>query len=79
MSFRINGEAEFIYGKGSTIVKSKDMIFVPKGIDYTLKTKEEELIVVHLTCESDLPQEIRKFTTAPHYFEKNLGNYTLCG
>lgn len=73
MSFRISGDAEFLCETGSVFVKSKDLIFVPKNFDYTQKAKKEELIVVHLTCEKELPSEIVKFTTEnPQYFERKF-------
>ena len=73
ISFRISGDAEFLHEKGSVFVKSKDLLFVPKNFDYIQKAKEEELIVVHLTCESKLPSEIMKFTTEnPQYFERKF-------
>ena len=73
LSFRITGDAEFLYDSGSTLVKSKDIIFVPKKFDYTQNAKNEELIVVHLNCEKELPSEIVKFTTEnPQYFERKF-------
>ena len=43
LSFRITGDAEFSYDSGSTLVKSKDILFVPKNLIIHKKQKMKSL------------------------------------
>lgn len=71
LSFRIKGNAQFVYPEGSVSVGTKDIVFVPKYFDYRLKAEDEELICIHMQSDKYLPMMIKKFTPEnSQYFEK---------
>ncbi len=64
LSFRIRGNARFICGEERINAESDDVVFVPKGIRYTLDHESEKLYVVHFDTNETLPGKIT--VTKPH-------------
>lgn len=62
ISFRISGNAKFIFNNNITEIKSNDIVFVPAHCNYQLIAKEEELFVIHFESHDILPETIKKFT-----------------
>ncbi len=58
LSFRLRGDATFINGDKKICVSSNDIVFVPKGMQYTLDHGSEHLYVVHFDTDTPLPNEI---------------------
>ncbi len=58
LSFRLKGDATFIHNDKRIYANSNDVVFVPKGIQYTLDHGSEHLYVVHFDTEETLPDEI---------------------
>ena len=58
LSFRLRGDATFINSDEKLHVSSNDVVFVPKGIQYTLDHGNEHLYVVHFDTDTLLPSEI---------------------
>ncbi len=58
LSFRLRGDATFINGDKRIYASSNDVIFVPKGMRYTLDHGKEHLFVVHFDTDTPLPSEI---------------------
>ena len=70
ISYRIQGDAEFICKNETTRVASGDVIFVPAGCEYSLRAEKEQLVVVHFSSSSELPKKIRHFKPKDaNYFE----------
>lgn len=69
ISFRLKGNSTFSDGKNSITLSTGDILFMPKGVGYHLKSKYEEIIVIHFELEG-LQQD---------YFEvihpKHIKNY----
>jgi len=59
LSFRLQGDATFINGDKNIYASSNDVVFVPKGIQYTLDHGCEHLYVVHFDTNNPLPNEIK--------------------
>lgn len=73
LSFRKKGNAVFIGQDGVTAARTGEILFVPAFYEYTLKASDEEVFVVHFSSQSNLPQEIRKFTPeSAKYFERKF-------
>lgn len=73
LSFRVKGNAQFVYPEGSVSAVTKDIVFVPRRFDYRLKAEEEELFCVHMCSDKQLPYQIKKFTPEnPQYFERKF-------
>ncbi|MBQ2743619.1 MAG: helix-turn-helix transcriptional regulator [Oscillospiraceae bacterium] len=64
LSFRIRGNAKFICGNDYIPAESDDVVFVPKGIRYTLDHESEKLFVVHFDTDIPLPGKIT--VSKPH-------------
>ncbi len=58
LSFRLRGDSTFIFGDKRVYTNNNDVVFVPKGIQYTLDHGSEHLYVVHFDTEETLPDEI---------------------
>lgn len=73
LSFRIKGCADFIHQNGTTHVESGDLIIVPAFYEYTLKAKEEVLIVLHFHTNVKLPENIEVFHSENiQYFKRKF-------
>ena len=58
LSFRLRGDATFINKDKRICASSNDVVFVPKGMQYTLDHGSEHLYVVHFDTDTPLPNEI---------------------
>ncbi len=47
LSFRLIGDADFSDGSTVTHLQDGDILFMPAGVGYHLRTKAEEIIVIH--------------------------------
>lgn len=73
LSFRKKGCAEFVGENGVVTAQTGEILFVPAFYEYTLKTSDEEVFVVHFSSQNKLPKEIRKFTPeSSKYFERKF-------
>lgn len=62
LSLRLEGNATFEYADSAVQVGAGEIIFVPKGMDYTLTAHApERLIVVHFDTIPDIPHEFAVF------------------
>ena len=61
LSCRINGESDFFYNNTYSNVKTGDILFIPHGISYSQKCKNEEIICFHLEAYNKLPNEMLIF------------------
>lgn len=62
LSLRIEGDADFEYQDQCEHVHKDEILFVPKGMDYTLKANtQEHLFVIHFDTISDYPHEFTVF------------------
>lgn len=75
ISYRIKGNAEFIFDNGCIHVNAGDILFVPQGFKYTLRATDEELFVIHFSSDSALPDTIKKITPENKmYFERKFSD-----
>ncbi len=51
LSFRLTGNSTFSDGQNSHTLTTGDILFMPENVDYYLKTKKEEIIVIHFELE----------------------------
>ncbi len=51
ISFRFVGNAAFSDGKKEFLLQNNDILFMPKGVGYHLKSEWEEIIVIHFELE----------------------------
>ena len=51
LSFRVKGNAEFIYDGETVLAKEKSLLLLPEGISYKTKTGLEHLFVVHFKAD----------------------------
>ncbi len=73
ISFRKNGGAEFGFENGNIRVNSREMVFVPAFCEYTIKSGEESLIVIHFLSDKPMPKSIKKFVPENSgYFEQKF-------
>lgn len=73
LSFRLKGNARFVYPEGSIPAGTNDIVFVPRYFDYTLQAEDEELICVHMLSDKPLPMMIKTFTPEnPQYFARKF-------
>lgn len=73
LSFRIRGNARFVYPEGFVPAGTNDIIFVPKYFDYKLEAEDEELICIHMHSDKPLPMMIKSFTPEnPQYFARKF-------
>ena len=76
LSFRIKGNANLMTANGyNTHLKTGDIAFIPSNLIYTQIAEDEQLFVIHFTCEEPLPYSIKKFKPQnaeyfEHQFEK---------
>ena len=63
LSFRIKGDATFTSGDNKYHVTTNDLVYVPKGCEYTLKVdKSETVLVIHFDMIGADFHEISTFT-----------------
>lgn len=74
LSFRLRGNAEMHTADGRTVnFETGDMAFVPANLTYTQIAGNERLLVIHFTCDGEMPFEVQKFTPKnPEYFERKF-------
>jgi len=61
LSFRVKGNAEFIYGDETILAKEKSILLIPEAVPYQTKTSSEHLFVVHF--KTDEPFEKIKISS----------------
>ncbi len=61
LSFRIKGNAEFTFKGEKLKAESNDIIFVPEGIGYHIKGKDEKLFCIHFLADGVPTDKILKF------------------
>ena len=78
LSFRIQGDAEFISKGGITNAKTGDILFAPKYLNYKLNCGNEHLFVIHFDTKDVLPPFIKVFTpeNQSYYYRKFNDIYT---
>ena len=72
LSYRINGSALYRHGDKEYSVNKNDIVFIPKGYDYTITAnKSEDVLVAHFYLENSNLDEISVFTPKnPDVFER---------
>lgn len=51
--FRHYGQAEIAHESQKTTLNKNDITFIPSGFDYTIRSEDEEIIVVHFSIDAD--------------------------
>jgi len=73
LSFRVLGNAEFVYENGVNKVSTNDIVFVPSYCQYKLNSENEHLFVIHFQSNDMLPSKIKSFTSEnPAYFKRKF-------
>ncbi len=76
LSYRVRGNANLMTANGTnTHLRTGDIAFVPSNLIYTQVAENEQLFVIHFTCNEPLPYVIKKFKPQnseyyEHLFEK---------
>ena len=62
ISYRIYGKGTVISDNETIHVKTGDILFVPKGSDFSLDAEKEHLIIVRFTSDDPLPNQMKKYS-----------------
>ena len=62
LSCRIEGESSFFYDNQEYKVKRGDILYIPKGAEYSQKSEYEKLIFFHFNAIGELSNKIQIFT-----------------
>lgn len=63
ISFRTQGNADFIYNGKTNHVTKNSITFVPQGMSYRLKHQQEHLYVVHFITDKELNTDFFSFVS----------------
>lgn len=73
ISFRKTGSANIFYKNEHIHVDSNELMYVPAFCEYRIESGFEELIVIHLTSNTVLPNKITTFKPkSPYYLKKKF-------
>ena len=51
--FRHYGDAEIVHGGQKTLLRKNDITFIPAQFDYTIRSQDEEIVVIHFRIDGD--------------------------
>lgn len=72
LSFRITGNANYLSNDTQLKVGTGDLLFVPKGVGYHIHGRQEELYVIHFTCDEITQKHLEVFHTYDAVKIKNI-------
>ncbi len=73
LSFRIKGSSDFISCGNENTSPEGSIAYVPAGSQYTIKSTDAALYVIHFLCDSPLGDKIKVFKSEnPAYFERKF-------
>lgn len=67
LSYRVKGDAVFTSDGETVETKTDEIIFVPKGSRYQIKTGNERLFVVHFLTDKPIGTKIKTFCPQQHH------------